>query len=50
MIRRFYRGLPGPTPVRAVLMALVVVALLVVLGLAFEAAGDLIDTGGTIGP
>ena len=49
MMRRFFDALPGPPLVRALIVAVVVVAALVVLGLLFEWAGDLLDTGGTVG-
>ncbi len=48
-MRRVFEALPGPIAVKVVIVAVVVLVLLVVLGFAFEAAGDLLDDGGTIG-
>ncbi|MGH8873893.1 MAG: hypothetical protein ACRDVM_01390 [Acidimicrobiia bacterium] len=49
-MRRIYRALPGPAPVRVLLLAVLVVIALAVLVVVFERAGDLLDTGGTVGP
>jgi len=49
MIKRFYAALPGPTPVKVVLMVLVIAVLLTLLIILFEWAGQFLDTGGTIG-
>ncbi len=50
MIRRWFQALPGPLPVR-LLIAFVIVAIVVaLLAVVFERAGDLIDTGGVVGP
>lgn len=49
MIRRVYGVLPGPTPVRVVLAAVLLVAALVLLHFFYEWLGTvLLDTGGTI--
>lgn len=47
MTGRLYRSLPGP--LRVALMAIAVVVIAALLVLLFEWAGDLLDTGGTIG-
>ena len=49
MIRRLYERLPGPTPVKVVLALLIVFVALVALGVIFEQAGGLLDSGGVIG-
>ncbi len=49
MIKRFYAALPGPKPVKVILMVLVIAVLLTLLVILFEWAGPLLDTGGTIG-
>lgn len=48
MVKRIYNALPGPPAVRLLIVAVAVAAALVVLALAFERAGDLIDNGGVI--
>ncbi len=48
MLKRIYNGLPGPPPVRAGVMVVLLVLALMALALAFERAGDLIDNGGVI--
>lgn len=49
-MRRFFQRLPGPFLVRLVIVALAAVALLVALFFLFEWAGDLLDSGGVVGP
>lgn len=49
-VRRLYALLPGPPLVRLIILVALVLVILVGLGLLFEAVGDLLDTGGTIGP
>lgn len=48
MIRRLYRGLPGPRPIKVLLAIVIIAVLLVALGVLFEQAGSLLDTGGVI--
>lgn len=48
-MRKVWRRLPGPTPVRAVMAVLLVAVVLVGLGFLFEWAGPILDTGGAIG-
>lgn len=50
MIRRLYRSLPGPAWARTVATLLVVIAVLALLVLGYEWAGDtFLDSGGGIG-
>ncbi len=48
-MRKLFGLLPGPAPVRVLIMIVLSVVLLVALGFLFESAGDLLDNGGTIG-
>ncbi len=48
-MRRLFGVLPGPAPVRVLLMIILFAVGLVALGFLFDAAGDLLDNGGTIG-
>jgi hypothetical protein len=48
-MRRLFALLPGPLPVRAVIMAFAVAVTLVALFFLFEWAGDLLDSGGVVG-
>lgn len=48
-MRKLFDVLPGPAPVRVLIMIVLSVVLLVALGFLFDAAGDLLDNGGTIG-
>lgn len=48
-MRRVYRLLPGPPLVRAAIFIVLILAVLALLALAFERAGDLLDDGGVIG-
>ena len=48
MVKRMFRSLPGPLPVRIVLAVIIVMVILVALGFIFERAGDLLDNGGVI--
>lgn len=49
-MRRFFDALPGPMVVRIVIVILIVIAVLIGLFFLFEWAGDLLDTGGVVGP
>lgn len=50
MIRRMYRALPGPTPLRIVISVGALVIFLVVLHFCYEWIGNtFLDTGGTVG-
>jgi len=48
-MRKLLSLLPGPAPVRVVILVVVILVILVVLGFVFEMAGSLLDDGGTIG-
>ena len=48
-MKKLFASLPGPIPVRILLMALIVVAALVLLIVLFEALGTFLDDGGAIG-
>ena len=48
-MRKVFDALPGPTPVRALIVIVLLAVVLVLLGFLFDAAGDLLDNGGTIG-
>jgi hypothetical protein len=49
-MRRLFDLLPGPMVVRIAIVIVVLMALLVGLFYLFEYAGDLLDTGGVVGP
>jgi hypothetical protein len=49
-MRRLSARIPGPLPVRALIVVLVVAVTLVALFFLFEWAGDLLDSGGVVGP
>jgi hypothetical protein len=49
-MRRFYDALPGPAIVRVAIMAVLAVVVLVALFILFEYGGDLLDSGGVVGP
>ncbi len=49
-MRRFFAALPGPLPLKLALVVLIVAALLVMLFFLFEWAGNLLDSGGVVGP
>ncbi len=50
MIRRAYRALPGPTPIRVATSVLIVAAALVALHFFYDWVGNtFLDTGGTVG-
>jgi hypothetical protein len=50
VIRRLYRKLPGPTPVRVVLSVVIVAGALVGLHFFYDWLGTIIlDPGGTVG-
>lgn len=48
-MKRIWRSLPGPTPLRVVEAVLLAAAALVALGFLFEWAGGILDSGGAIG-
>lgn len=48
-MRKLFNVLPGPAPVRVFIMVVLVLVVLVLLGFVFDAAGTLLDDGGTIG-
>ena len=49
-MRRIYRALPGPTPVKIVTSILLICVALVALHFFYEWLGNrILDTGGTIG-
>ena len=48
-MRRLFALLPGPLPVRAVIVVLAVAVTLIALFFLFEWAGDLLDSGGVVG-
>ena len=49
-MRRLFALLPGPLPVRAMIVVIALVVTLVALFFLFEWAGDLLDSGGVVGP
>lgn len=50
MIRRFYGGLPGPTAVRILQMAIVAIILAILVFMLYEWLGaTFFDSGGTVG-
>jgi hypothetical protein len=49
LIRKLYNALPGSAPLRVVIFVVIVLIVLVLLGFVFDAAGTLLDDGGTIG-
>ena len=48
-MRKIFEMLPGPTPLRVVLAAVVVVVALALLFVVFEYGGRYFDQGGTLG-
>lgn len=46
---RWFRALPGPIAVKALLAFVLAIVILAALLVLFEWAGDLLDNGGTIG-
>jgi hypothetical protein len=48
-MKRFFASLPGPTPVKVLLMLAIIVVALVLLIVVFEALGTFLDDGGAIG-
>ncbi len=48
-MRKVFDALPGPVAVKLLIAVVVVVVVLILLGFVFEAAGDFLDDGGTIG-
>lgn len=48
-MRKFYERLPGPTPVRILILLVLAVVLFVLLIPLFEWAGTFLDDGGVIG-
>ncbi len=49
-MRRLLGRLPGPLPVRALIVLVALLVTLIALFLLFEWAGDLLDSGGVVGP
>jgi hypothetical protein len=49
-MRRLFNALPGPLPARVLIVVGLLAVLLVALFLLFEWAGDLLDSGGVVGP
>ncbi len=49
-MRRLFEVLPGPPVLKFLIAVLAVAVLLVALFFLFEWAGDLLDTGGVVGP
>lgn len=49
-MRRLFNTLPGPFPARAFIAVVLLAVLLVALFFLFEWAGDLLDSGGVVGP
>ena len=49
-MRRLFALVPGPVVVRVVIVALALAVTLVALFFLFEWAGDLLDSGGVVGP
>lgn len=47
---RLFARLPGPFPVRVLIVIVVVAATLVALFFLFEWGGSLLDSGGVVGP
>lgn len=48
-MKRFWRALPGPAPIKAIEVLVLVAVALVALFFLFEWAGGLLDTGGVVG-
>ncbi len=48
-MKNLLNRLPGPTPVRALLFAVIVIVVLVALLVVFEYLGRFLDQGGTLG-
>ena len=49
-MRRLFARLPGPFAVRLVIAIVVLMVALIALFFLFEWAGDLLDSGGVVGP
>ena len=49
-MRRLFAQLPGPPAVRVLIAAVLVVMVLIAVFFLFEWAGDLLDSGGVVGP
>ena len=49
-MRRLFARLPGPFAVRLVIVIVALVVALIALFFLFEWAGDLLDSGGVVGP
>jgi hypothetical protein len=49
-MRRLFNTLPGPLPARVLIVVVLLAVLLVALFFLFEWAGDLLDSGGVVGP
>ncbi|MFV1970488.1 MAG: hypothetical protein ACC683_05730 [Acidimicrobiia bacterium] len=49
MAKRMFNALPGPTPVRVVIAAVILIIALIALGFVYDWMGNnILDTGGTI--
>ncbi|MDH3261012.1 MAG: hypothetical protein OEM81_01735 [Acidimicrobiia bacterium] len=49
-MRRLFAAFPGPLPVRVLIVMVALAVVLVALFFLFEWAGDLLDSGGVVGP
>lgn len=49
-MRRIFARLPGPFAVRLAIVIVALAAVLIALFFLFEWAGDLLDSGGVVGP
>jgi len=49
-MRRLFARLPGPPTLRVVIVVAALVVALIALFFLFEWAGDVLDTGGVVGP
>ena len=48
-MKQLYARLPGPAPVKILLVVVLILVALVLLSILFEWAGGILDDGGTIG-
>lgn len=48
-MKQFYARLPGPAPVRVLIVVITALVVLILLGFLFDWAGGILDDGGTIG-
>lgn len=49
-MRKLFALIPGPAPVRLAILVVALAVTLVALFFLFEWAGDLLDSGGVVGP